>query len=405
MDRGPDQLKVFLKGAARIERVVNRVPRVILLIESSRAFAQGILRGIAKYSHLHGPWVFYSELNLQNLKELKKWHADGIIARSDNLGRAKLTEWEHTPTIVMVDNAPIPGLPSIVTDNEKVGIMAAEYFIQRGFKHFALCGTCDVRQWSKAREESFAKTIISKGYSVHFYKAPSTRYSWEREQNCMTSWLKTLPKPIGLLASHDDRGRNVLDACELADLRVPYEVAVLGVDNDELLCDLADPPLSSIALDTVTAGYQAAALLDRMMIGQKVNEEEILVSPMHVVTRPSSDAIAVEDQDIAEALSFIRENITKKFSIDEVAEAANLSRRSLERRFRKALGCSILGEIRRIRVDLVAKMLLETSHSVSEIAASLDYPDAKYVIQTFREERGMTPLQYRKHFGLSRMNR
>ena len=211
----------------------------------------------------------------------------------------------------------------------------------------------------------------------------------------MTAWLKTLPNPIGLMASHDDRGRNVLDACKLAELRVPYEVAVIGVDNDELLCDLADPPLSSIALDTITAGYQAAALLDRMMAGQKVKERRFLLHQCMLLPACSSDSIAVEDR-ISQRHCVSYERISAKFSIDDVADAANLSRRSLERRFRKALGCSILREIRRTRVDLCSEYAFGYKYSFSEIAAQSSYPDAKYVIQSFREERGMTPPKYRK---------
>ena len=248
------------------------------------------------------------------------------------------------------------------------------------------------------RSEKFRRYIDQAGYQTHFYKQPrpKNRRLWEDEQHFMVEWLKSLPKPVGLMTCNDDRSQHVIDACKIADISAPDQLAVIGVDNDDLICDLSNPPLSSIALNTVKAGYQAAAALHKLMAGDNMNDHIITVSPTHVVARQSTDILAIQDSDVAEAVRFIRLHAKEPVQVDEVVDAVALSRRSLERRFRRILGRSIHHEIRRVRVEQVIRMLLETNMSISQIALALGYPGVNNVARYFRQETGISPLAYRK---------
>jgi LacI family transcriptional regulator len=215
----------------------------------------------------------------------------------------------------------------------------------------------------------------------------------------MANWLKSLPKPVGLMTFADDRSQQVIDTCKIAGVNVPDEVAVIGVDNDDLICDLSDPPLSSIAFNTERAGYEAAELLDKLMAGKKVVNQTIVVRPTHIVTRQSTNIIAIEDRVVADAARFIRQHSRKIIQVSDVTSAVMVSRCTLERRFRRALGKSVLKELKRVRTDQITQMLMETNLSVSQIASTLGYLSATHIARYFRQEKGISPLAYRKKYG------
>jgi LacI family transcriptional regulator len=201
------------------------------------------------------------------------------------------------------------------------------------------------------------------------------------------------------MACNDDRGRQVLEACKIADLHVPEEVAILGVDNDEMVCDLSNPRLSSIALNLERSGYEAAELLDKLMAGnKKMANQKIIAQPTHVVTRQSTNILAIEDSDVAQAVRFIRQHSKEMLQVDDVAKTVGISRRGLERRFRIALKRSVFNEIKRVRAEQVARMLVETNQSIGQIALALNYPGIEHISRFFRKEKGMSPLAYRKKY-------
>ena len=383
------------------------IPKVILLIETSREFGRGLLRGISKYSHLHGHWAFYREAPFyeeagglkRRLSRLKNWGADGIIMREN-----KMTEeiiGMGLPTIVSPHLlGQIKGLPNIVGDDTAIGKMGAEHLLDRGLCHFAFCGFDDMF-WSRNRGESFGKRISKAGFKTHFYKQPRSKVQrlWENEPTIMADWLKSLPKPLGLMTCTDDRSQHIIEASKIAGLHVPEEVAIIGVDNDEMICNLTDPPLTSIVQNAERAGYEAAELLDKMMSGKKASRQTIKVEATHIVTRQSTDILAIEDRDVVEALRFIRQHSKKPIQVSEVVEQVAMSRRSLEYRFRKFLNRSVQEEIRRIRIERVIQMLVETNLPVSRIAMALNYPSIEHISRYFRKEKGMSPQAYRKKFG------
>lgn len=379
----------------------RKVPRIILLIESSRGSGRALLRGIANYAHHHGPWSFYWEPGgLEKAwPALKQIEADGIILRDVKKVDEALAS--GLPAIVVGHRqSEIPGLINVVTDSEVIGRMGAEHLLQCGFKHFAFCGYSDTplerTVWSEVRDESFGARIREAGFlPTDSYALSNTAEGWPRQRAALAGWLESLPKPVGLMACNDDCGQKVVEACKLADLRVPDQIGVIGADNDEVVCGLSDPPLSSVAINFERAGYDAARALDKLMRGAQVVPSRIIAEAPHVVTRRSTDFVAIDEPHLARALQFLRDRARGGVSVDEVARAAGLSRRALEKRFRGFLGRSILEEIRRVRTDHIARMLLETELPVAAIAGMLGFADAHHFARYFRSAKQMSPLRYR----------
>jgi len=402
-------LKITLKLTRSIYKIIDmtKIPKVILLIDTSRAYGRGLLRGIAKYSNLHGPWIFnwrppfYRETGREEiaLSQLKDWSGDGIIIREQKKTIEIISM--GLPTIVAPWREPFPGVANIITDSVAIGRMAAEHLLHRGFRHFGYCGFGDMFYWSRERSEGFSKRIAEAGFKTHFYQQPKSRAQrlWEKEQILLADWLKSLPKPIGLMACTDDRSRDVMEACKIAGLNVPVEIAIVGADNDEIICNLSDIPLSSVAFNVEKAGYEAAELLDELMAGKKMADQRILVRPTHVVARQSTDILAISDKEVAEAVRFIRRHSREPIQVRDVVDAIALSRRSLYQRFHRVLGRSPNEEIRRTRVEQITRMLVETDLSVKKIALALGFSDAAHIARYFRQEKGLSLIEYRKQYG------
>jgi LacI family transcriptional regulator len=376
------------------------LPKVILLVETSRAFGRDLLHGIARYSKLHGPWAFYREpRNLKShIPHLKNWNANGIIMRNSVFSKELFGL--KIPTIMVLHHPKSLGdLPTVATDGKSISKLAAEHLLSKGLRNFAFCGF-DEFYWSNERLFFFRKYIEDAGFNLTSYDEQIKRKfkTWEKEQLQMADWIKILLKPVGILACNDDRGNHVLEACKIAKLSVPDEVSVIGVDNDTLLCDLTDPPLTSVALNTESAGFYTAELLDKLMHSQPVSNKQIVVSATHVVCRQSTDILAIDDQEVSDAMRFIRQNAKVKIPIDEIVNKTSLSRRSLELRFRKLLHHSILDEIRKVRADLIAKMLIETDLPISEITAAFDFTDQEHISRYFKKEKFVGLRQFRKQF-------
>lgn len=298
----------------------------------------------------------------------------------------------------------VSGVVNVVTDSPQIGRLGAEHLIQCGFKHFAFVSVTsqpnEMATWAQAREDSFVRRVREQGFATQTYLLPwTTGRNWMRERNALVAWLKSLPKPIGLMACNDDCGVQVMEACKLADLTVPDLVGVIGADNDEIVCGLSNPAMSSVALNFERAGYEAAEALDQLMQGVKRVPGKINVPATHIVTRRSTDVVAVSDVALGRALRFIRDNARKAVGVADVAKAAGFSRRALERRFRTEIGISILDQIRKARTEQICKMLVETTLPVGQIAESLGFEDVQHFARYFRSAREMSPLAYRKSFG------
>lgn len=375
------------------------LPKIILAIENHRVYDRELLNGISRYANLNGPWLFLHEKDgiCRSLSDIEKIKPDGVIVRvsKDEEAIAKIPG--NMPCVVLGAGETVNGWINIVGDSGRIGEIAAEHLLSLGFRNFGFCGI-EQAAWSHKRAAGYTRVLQSAGYEVNCYSyCGGAEIDFARELPAMIEWIKSLPKPIGIMTSNDDRGIQVLEACKAAGVNVPEQIAVLGVDNDVVNCELAMPPLSSIALNTAKAGYEAARLLDSMMRGSPdCTDKKITVEPTHIVERQSTNVFAVPDEVVAEALDFIRSNVKMQIQVSDVAEFVSVSRRELERRFKRYLNCSIHQEIKLAKVRLITKMLLETSHTISEIADELGFSGIAHIGRYFRDVEGISLVEYRR---------
>ena len=268
--------------------------------------------------------------------------------------------------------------------------------MERGFRHFAYFGF-PVFEWSVRRQESFTAHVVAAGHQIH-EGLPARRVSWSHQQASwedeiegVAQWVKKLPKPLGIMAGNDIRGIQMLDACRRAGVAVPEEVAVVGVDNEELVCLLAYPPLSSVIPDAFRVGYESAGLLDRMMKGETVTEMLRSIPPFSVATRQSSDVTAIANPCVANAMRFIREHACEGIGVDDVLEHLTVSRSVLQRLFRNELGQTILDAITAMRMQRVKQLLAETDLSLADIADRAGFSYVEYLSTSFRRQTGQSP--------------
>jgi LacI family transcriptional regulator len=277
-----------------------------------------------------------------------------------------------------------------------VAQLGAEHLLSRGFRHFAFCG---YRRGFHAgfdrRCDEFRRLAEQAGCWCEVYRRPSAR-TWETQVDRLGRWITGLPKPLGIMTCNDDRGLEVLDACRRVGALVPDEVGVLGVDNDEHLCDLAIPALSSIELNVERIGYEAAALLDRLMSGRPAPKRPQEIGPRGVVVRHSTDVVAVDDPDVALAVRFIRQHACRGIHLADVMQRVSVSRSTLAPRFKKHLGRTIYQEIRRVQVDRAKELLVGTNLPVKQVAHEAGFRDVQYLTRAFGALVGETPAAYRR---------
>jgi LacI family transcriptional regulator len=387
--------------------------RVMLLIESSRAYGRGCLLGVAAYTRSHGRWsVLHIERGLtENLPRfLQSWKGDGIIARIENEKIAHAVAELGVPTVDLRGSHRPEHGAMLDTDPRIVTRMAAEHFLDIGFRHFAYIGYPGV-DFSERRFVAYREYLKSRGMEVSVYSpvhhAPTHTdiLGWEGrgelEGAAIAEWLQSLPRPLSVFACNDVRGRQIIDACNESGLAIPEEVAVIGVDDDEVICELSNPPLSSVQPDTIRLGYEGAALLDAMMDGEPAPAETIFIPPKGIARRLSSEAAAIDDREVASAMQIIRDHACGGLTVQDVIERLNVSRSTLERRFHAAFGRSPAMEIERVRMSRAKLLLMETRYKLSKIAVMTGYGTASQFATAFKRHSGFTPGEFRKQTELS----
>jgi LacI family transcriptional regulator len=380
------------------------VPHVALIIETSMAYGRGLLRGISRYVTSHGYWSIYVDqrsLNDPPPTWLDDWNGHGVIMRAQTRRLAQVVADLQVPAVDTLHQFSGLNVPLVIPDHAAVAETAADYYLERHFRSFAFVGV-ERALWSKLRRDAYAAALRKAGYPCHVYSPLSRRRfleSWEGGQQDLAEWLGDLPKPVGVFTAHDLRALCVLDACRRHGLAVPEQVAVIGVDNDEPLCNLGDPPLSSVQIDHEQIGFEAAAVLDRMMQGKRAPQKPIVIKPLGVATRRSTDVVAIDDQLTARAVRYIHQHACEGADVTEVARHCGVSRRSLERSFNQFVGMSPHDQIVRTKVARAKQLLLETDYPLDVVATRSGLSHAAYLNVLFKREVGVPPGEFRRHTG------
>ena len=386
------------------------MPRVLLIFPTSIQTCRWMLSGILRYVHRHGPWelhIIEDREGEQKLKHVKTWGGTGIIGYVHNKAHADAVLASGVPAVVvdplkeyLVSDNPLSRLSRVACDSHEIGRVAADYFLERHHTNFAFVGEINDIHWSRDRAEAFSQRVAEHGFTCHIYSSPTARErnDFGVEQQRLCAWIKTLPKPVAIMAAWDVRGRQVLDACMKADIAVPQEASVLSVDNDEILCETTNPPMSSIQMGAEEACYNGAKVLDELMRGEGRKRKRVITyGAVRVVTRRSTEAIRIGDPLIVKALEFIWLNAQNPIGVPEIVKHAGVSRRLLEMRFRKALDKTIQDELQRTRLKRVTTLLSESNLSVTAIAKACGFSSKSYLGRVFQRVYHMTMTHYRVH--------
>lgn len=376
-------------------------PRVAIIVETSVVYGREIHEGIAAYVRAHRPWSVFveqRELGAMPPRWLTRREWDGILSRPTTRPLTRAFRRMRVPVVDLNDLHSDLGLPRVRSDNQAIGRLAASHLLERGFRSFAYCGFSG-EAWADERREGFVLAVREAGFEPSLYESywhGPLALPWDVDQDRITKWISKLPRPLGISTCNDLRGQHVLEACRRANLAVPEEVAVIGVDNEELLCRLCDPPLSTVVPNARRIGYEAAEWLDRLMSGAKPPQHEILIPPAGVVTRQSTDTLAIDDPEVGDALRFIRENACEGIRVADVLRHVPISRSLLERRFRQTIGRSPHAEIRLVQVRRAAQLLAESDLPIERIAQLSGFSYAEYLSFFFKRATGQAPRDYRR---------
>ena len=382
-----------------MSKFLHKVPRVLVAVSTVYKARRDKLQGILKYAQLNGPWdvqMLEDHPYIAKLGSFKHWRPDGIIRDGTNPLTLPSVHTSKIP-IVLLDtaSAPTQGCSCVNNDPHQISGAVADYYLRQGFKRFAYVGSVPVAVWSKARAEAFVARLAKAGHACALYK-PQHANDWGLEQKHMSAWLSALPKPCGLMAAMDIRGKQVLDTCVLAGIRVPEEISVIGVDNDETICENTTPTLSSVFPDFEGSGYMAAELLDRLMRSRKRQTIQLTYDVKRIVHRLSSQDIKQSSRLAVSAMEFIRLNACAGITVMDVARHLKVSRRFAELRFREACDHSILDEIQHHRLERVRTLLHETNLPIGAIGERCGYPTETYLKTLFKKRFDMTMREYRK---------
>lgn len=380
---------------------VNR-PHVLLVFLPRFGESADMLRGIAHYERTHQVWAAYHDDQARALEDpgwlrTRPWR--GVITRHSSPTLVHACADLGLPLVDLDDTPAFPGVPKIRPDNRAIGHLAAEHLMERGHRHFGYVGFSS-ESYSNERGEGFAEALALAGHACARFEIPypgDDRPVWDHPQiERIAGWLRTLPKPVGLLACMDLRAQQVLSAASEAGLLVPEEVAILGVNNDLNRCELSFPPLSSVAPNSFQSGYRAAETLAQALDGSGNAASIERIEPIGVVTRRSTDVLAIADRVVASALGFIRERACQNISVDDVVRHAHSSRSQLERKFRHFLGRTPQAEIRRIQVATIRTLLQETDFPLKKIAALSGFEHVEYMCVLFKRLTGLSPGAFRR---------
>ena len=381
-----------------------RPRHVALIVDAAKPYDRKIIGGVAQYVKERGDWSLYVEEDpLQKLPDLRCWQGHGIIANFDDRKVAAAVRGLKTPVVGVGGGFgwydPESRIPYFASDDQAVAQLAADHLLERGFRRLAFYGypRTRINQWSENRSRAFLQRAHDAGIACSIYAGrQETVRRWSELQRELIAWVQSLEKPVGLMACNDVRARHVLEACRAIGLRVPEDIAVIGVDNDEVICDLTNPPLSSVEQGAQRMGYEAAALLDRLMDGRKTQPLRFVVQPVGVIARQSTDILAIEDPDVATAVRYIREHACRGIQIGDVVKQVGVSHSTLKNRFKATLGRTLHAEIQRVQIDRAKQLIAETDLPLKQVAVQAGFQYVQYLNRLFHKRVGQTPAQLRR---------
>ncbi len=380
----------------------RHIPRVALLIETTRTYTREMLAGVRRYVTEHGPWSTFIELRALDSAPppwLKHWDGDGILTRTFTAKMNRAVAATGLPAVELRTTSLPHDRPFVGMDNGLIGQAAAEHFLNRGWRHFAVYGLTS-EAFFVERVRNFVRLVERSGHTCLELPANNSDRpgDWEKNQARLIRQLRELPKPAAVFAANDQLGLHLLDACLRAGLPVPEEIAVAGCENEETLCALATPSLTSVQMDGGRVGYEAARLLDQLMSGEQVRKGPLLIPPRGIVTRESSDDLVINDPLVMHACRLIRERAATGLGVEDLCRLLNASRSTLERRMKAALNRTPKEEITRIRFREVERLLRDTDLTIEDIAARTGFGQANHFHAAFRQRHGTTPRAWRAPF-------
>jgi len=364
------------------------IVRIGLVVDAVASYGRGIIRGIMNYARSNPSWRITVEpqWSFDTPSDIEQWEVDGLIVQTFSqafIEKVAKTGLPATNVSNFVEGETT--MPTVLPDDQAVGLMAAEYLLAQGFRELGYVWPGDV-PYGKIRLDAFRDRAAQNSVPVHVCIA---------KKQDLGEWVAGLPKPIGVLGCNDDWAHRLLNAARHRGVRLPDEVAVLGVDNDELFNSLVTPSLSSIATPVEQIGHEAASQLNRLIHGEKLPVGPTLLPPLRVVPRESTDVLTVNDEDVVLAVRYIRDHAGQQLQVDDVLDHVPLTRRSLERRFRKLLGHSISDEIRRAHIERAKQFLVNTDMSMAQLAAACGFSSASRLGIVFGQLVGEPPTEYR----------
>lgn len=381
--------------------------RLILLTDFTESFSYNLLKGILAYSKSHGPWVicrmppsYKQTYGIEGvLQWAKTWEADAIIGRFNNDDKVELFRENGIIAIAQDYKSRFTSIPNITGNYYKTGKMAAEFFISKGFQHFAFYGYQDT-VWSQERHDGFYQCIEKYGFGKSFYsyQKQSLDDLWFYEAMPLLNWLKSLPRSTALMACDDNQGNRIIEICQVNHIRVPEDIAILGVDNDEVICNLSIPSLSSINLNIVRGGFEAAQLIDQLLNDEQSTYRDVVIQPINIINRLSTDFYSTTDPHIHSALMYIHHNLANEITVSDIVKQVPLSRRLLEIRFKAVTQQSVYKYIFNLRMERFAQLLLVSDAPIADVAEQVGISDVKNLSRQFKALKHRSPTEYRKEY-------
>jgi LacI family transcriptional regulator len=399
MDIFPQTLMVA--GPMPFPRRTKSPKRVAFAFPFGRAFVEDLVHAIHAHARAREHWAFtrFPERLSPSLDWLKAWDGDGAFVIISTREDARLARALPFPVVNLTAYFPDPGVPTVTMDHAEVGRLAARHLLERRFRNFGFYGAGEL-WFSQLRQQGFLETVRRAGAACEVLEANSNIASgrtWMRQQLKLEQWLRSLRPPVGILASTDLRANLLLETCQQIGRRVPEEIAVIGVDNDPVICGYSQPPLSSVARDDHRAGEVAAALLAELMAGRSARPGPVLVAPAGVVARQSTETMAVGDPALAGLVQHVGEHIAERFGVERLLAVTRWSRRSLETRFRRQLGLTPGAFVTGLRLKHAEKMLAANPKlPLTSVAAACGFSDLRHFRMVFRRLNGVSPTAHRR---------